>query len=68
MNIADIIKMECVKQHINISDLADKIGSSKQNLSNKLARNDFKFSDMEKIFGVLNLQIRIFNDSEMEYK
>ena len=68
MNITDIIKMECVNQHISISELAEKLGSSKQNLSNKLSRNDFKFSDIEKIFNVLNLELKIINKSGMEYK
>ncbi len=68
MNITDIIKMECVKQHISITELANKINTSKQNLNNKLTRNDLKFSDIEKIFKVLNLEIKIINQSGMEYK
>lgn len=56
-----IIKMECIKQKITLEKLAQSINSSKQNFSNKLNRNDFKFSDIDKIFTALNLTLKVYD-------
>lgn len=61
-----IIKIECVRQKLTLEKLATSIGSSKQNLCNKMNRNDFKFSDIEKIFSALNLTLKVYGSDGKE--
>ena len=60
MNLSETIKILCIKRNITIAELSSKMGFSKQNLFNKLYRNDMKVSDFEKTLELLNAEIRIF--------
>lgn len=65
MNITEKIKILCIKKNISIAELSVKLGNSKQNLFNKLYRNDMKISDLEKIATALNCELKInFIDKE----
>lgn len=45
-----------VRADMSLSELAEKIGMTRQNLSNKmLGKRDFKLSEIQKIADVLNL-------------
>lgn len=59
MNVSEIIKIICVKQNITVAELSVKMGFSKQNLFNKLYRNDMKVSDLEKILDALDCELKI---------
>lgn len=59
MNVSEIIKIICVKRNITVAELSVKMGFSKQNLFNKLYRNDMKVSDLEKILDALDCEFKI---------
>ena len=59
MNISEIIKILCIKRNISVAELSVKMGFSKQNLFNKLYRNDMKVSDFEKVFAALGCDLKI---------
>ena len=59
MNVSEIIKIICVKRNITVAELSVKMGFSKQNLFNKLYRNDMKVSDLEKILDALDCKLKI---------
>ena len=59
MNISEIIKILCVKKEISVAELSVKLGNTKQNLFNKLYRNDMKVSDLEKIAEALGCDLKI---------
>lgn len=61
MNVSEIIKIICVKRNITVAELSVKMGFSKQNLFNKLYRNDMKVSDLEKILENLNAELRVID-------
>lgn len=62
MNIKQIIEIGCTKRKISVTDLAVKIGTSKQNLFNKLYRNDIKTSDLEKLCNELDISIKFIDN------
>lgn len=65
MNIAEKIKILCVRRQTSVAELSVKLGNSKQNLFNKLYRNDMKTSDLEKIAEALGCGLEIhFVDKE----
>ena len=66
MSFSEILKIGCIKQHITVSELAEKIGSSKQNLANKITRDDFKESDINKICEALEIEHKFFDKSGKE--
>ena len=59
MNVSEIIKIVCVKLNITVAELSVKMGFSKQNLFNKLYRNDMKVSDLERILAALDCELNI---------
>lgn len=59
MNISELIKILCVKRNTTVAELSVKMGNSKQNLFNKLYRNDMKISDLEKILAALDSELKI---------
>lgn len=48
------IKVLLMKRKMTATQLAERLGISRQNLSNKLARNDFSTSDLVKIAEALD--------------
>lgn len=59
MNVSEIIKIICIKRNTTIAELSVKMGFSKQNLFNKLYRNDMKVSDLEKVLDALDCEMKI---------
>lgn len=59
MNVSEIIKIICIKRNTTIAELSVKMGFSKQNLFNKLYRNDMKVSDLEKVLAALDCELNI---------
>lgn len=66
MDLKTYIKMCCVKcGDINITELANRTGISRQNICNKSAKNKFSNEDLEKIAEALNCTLEIrFIDKE----
>ncbi|MBQ6782309.1 MAG: helix-turn-helix domain-containing protein [Treponema sp.] len=59
MDLAENIKIICIKRKISMTELAEKTGQSQPNLANKLKRNDFKNSELEKIAAALDSHLEI---------
>ena len=59
MDIKHEIKILLAKKDMNMSDLAAKLEMTKQNLSNKMQRNDMKVSELESICKILDAELVI---------
>ena len=59
MELKHKIKILLAKKDMNMSDLANKMGMTKQNLSNKLSRNDMRVSELEAICKELDAELII---------
>lgn len=66
MNTTEYIRLALVKRNnMSISDLAERTGQTRQNLSNKIQRNEWKQSELEKIADALGAHLEIkFIDNE----
>lgn len=56
MVMAKKIKMLMVEKDMTISELAEKLGTSQPNLSNKLKRDNFHENELNTIAGILNVK------------
>jgi DNA-binding Xre family transcriptional regulator len=54
--MAKKIKMLMVERDVNITQLAEKIGTSQPNLSNKLKRDNFSERELDEIAEALNVK------------
>ncbi len=57
------------RRNMSVNDLADALGTSRQNLSNKLSRDNFREQEIIEILEVLNCTYKttiIFNDTGEE--
>ena len=54
LRTSEKIKIILGRQSLNISDLADKLGQSRQNLTNKLSRDNFSEKELTEIAEALN--------------
>lgn len=53
------IKILLAKKEMNTSQLADKIGTSQQNLSAKMKRDNFSVNELKEIAKALNTTLEI---------
>ena len=56
---SNIIKHTLVDRNLTISDLARMVGTSRENLSAKIKRDNFCENDMRKIADVLGVKLTI---------
>jgi DNA-binding Xre family transcriptional regulator len=54
MGSTEKIKIMLIKKKMTISDLAERTGQSSQNLSNKLAADNFRENELRKIANAMN--------------
>ena len=60
MDISNYIKVCCVKcGDLSQKELAERLGTSPQNLSKKVKLNDWKVSDLEKIAEALGASVEL---------
>ena len=59
MNIPEKIKILAIKNNISVQQLAEKSGQSSANLYNKLARNSFKVSELEKLADAVGCTLEV---------
>lgn len=59
LTVAEKIKILLNRNRITTAVLADRLGISRQNLSNKLSRNNFTEKDIYAIANALELDIEI---------
>ena len=62
MDIEKEIKKILIDKDMTVSDLAEELGTSKQNLNIKLKRKDMMLSYFNKILNVLGFKIAIVKD------
>lgn len=59
LNTSEKIKILCQRKNMSITKVADKIGWTQSNFSNKLSRNNFSESDLRKIADALDCNLII---------
>ena len=59
MDIAKEIKKILIDKDMTLTDLAEKLGITQQNVSAKLKKNDMRISEIEKILGVLGYKLDV---------
>lgn len=59
MDIGKQIKILLLKEDMTIKALAQKLGTSQQNISAKLKRSNLSVKEMEEIANVLNYKLKI---------
>jgi len=59
MSMSEKIRIALIKRNMTISSLAEALGSSSQNLSAKLKRDNFSQRDLEDIAKALNCTLEI---------
>lgn len=65
LSTSEKIRTALIKSGVNIGRLADLLGQSRQNLSNKLTRDNFSIKELKQIAEVLNIDFEytfIFKD------
>ena len=59
LRFAEQIRIILKRKNMTVENLADMIGTTKQNLNQKLLKSDFKESDMTKIAAALGYEFVI---------
>ena len=59
LTFAEQIKIIMKRQGLTVSDLAERLGVSRQNVNQLLSRDNFKFSDMVKYAAALGYDVKI---------
>ena len=59
MDCKTFIKVFLAQNNSNVSELARRTGTTSQNLRGKLARNDFRVSDLERIAAAYGCTLKI---------
>lgn len=67
MSVVTVIETILEKKHISKSELAEKIGITKQNMSNKIKRDNFSALELVEISDALGVEL-ILKDGKEEYK
>ena len=57
--VAEKIKIGMIKRKLSLKDLAARLGTTPQNLSNKLKRDNFSEDEMRKIAAAMNAFLKI---------
>lgn len=67
MNASEKIRIIAKRKKISLSFLADRTGQTRQNLSNKMARGDFKESELKELAAIMGLTFDpVFRDENGE--
>ncbi len=65
-SMGEKIRIVLGRRNMNVADLAEKIGQSRQNFSNKLSRDNFTEKELHTIAKALNCTFEanfVFNDT-----
>lgn len=57
LTVGEKIKVIMKRQNVSMTELAERIGQSRQNLSNKMARDNFTEKDMREIATALGYEV-----------
>lgn len=68
MSASKIIKQLLIERNISVKDLARNLGITPQSMSNKLYRDNFSFSEVNKIADLLNCDVKLITrDTNKEF-
>lgn len=67
MTVVGIIEKILQEQNVSKSELARKLGTSRQNLSNKMSRDNFSVRELLEISAVLGTKLVIEDDKGGRY-
>ena len=59
LTVGEKIKIIMKRQGISMTELSERIGQSRQNLSNKMSRDNFTEADMRAIASALSCEVRV---------
>lgn len=59
MTASEKIRILAKRQKISLGELADALNQSRQNLSNKMRRDNFSIKDLEEIASALGCELRV---------
>ena len=59
MDISEKIRILAIKNHMTVQQLAEKSGQSSANLYNKISRNTFKVSELERLADAVDCGLEI---------
>ena len=59
MDISEKIRILAIKNHITVQQIAEKSGQSSANLYNKMSRNTFKVSELERLAQAVDCDLEI---------
>lgn len=59
MDISKEIKKILIEKNMTLTDLANKLGTSQQNISAKLKKNNPRISELEEIASALGYELKI---------
>ncbi len=59
MDASKIIKQIMIERDMNITQLSELLGIKAQSARNKLNRNSFTLSELEKILDILNAELQV---------
>lgn len=60
MSMSEKIRITLVKRKMSITELAESLGTSQSNLSNKLKRDNFSEKELKQIADILDCDFRGF--------
>lgn len=65
LTVSEKVRVLLDRRKMTVGDLADRLGVTRQNLSNKLTRNNFAENDIAKLADALNCDFEIrFTDRD----
>lgn len=67
MTLSEIIKNRLIEINMTQTELATKLNTTRQNLNNKMSRDNFTAKELTAIADILRLQVLIKDDLGKEY-
>lgn len=67
LSVSEKIKIILGRRNMTVSDLAKKLNTSRQNLTNKFARNNFSKKELQEIAEAMDCSVNVLfklNDTE----
>ena len=59
IDLAEKIRILAIKQKVPVSEIAKRSGQSSSNLYNKMLRNDFKLSELQRVADALGVGLEV---------
>ena len=59
LSFAEVVRILASRKHLVYGDLAEKTSQTRQNLTNKMSRDNFRINEMEEIAKALNCTLSV---------